>query len=123
MPWTSHKVQELGVLEVGVTDLAWEDSGRQECQERKKRSVFQAEGTAESEAQRKDSGLREADGARVWKGGRGGTGRGVARTTKVSGPLIRHQGASKGFAVGMGRRASALRSTKRSVEQSSRSPG
>ena len=58
--------------------------------------MFQAEGTAESEAQRKDSDLREADGARVWKGGRGGTGRGMARTSKVSGPLIRHQGASKG---------------------------
>ena len=123
MPWASHKVQELGGLEVGVTDLAWENSGRQEYQERKKKSVFQAEGTAESEAQRKDSDLREADGARVWKGGRGGTGRGMARTSKVSGPLIRHQGASKGFAVGMGRRASALLSTKRSVEQSSRSPG
>lgn len=54
--------------------------------------MFQAEGTAESEAQRKDSELREADGAWVWKGGRGDTGRGMARTSKAPGPLTQATG-------------------------------
>ena len=37
-----------------VTNLAWEKGGRKENQERRKQRVFQAEGTAEAKAQRKD---------------------------------------------------------------------
>ena len=42
--------------------MAWENSGRQEHQERRKKSVFHAEGTAESEAQRMSRWLPEARG-------------------------------------------------------------
>ena len=42
----------------------------------------------QSQRHRGKADLREADGARVWKGGRGDTGRGMARTSKASGPLM-----------------------------------
>ena len=46
--------------EDGVTDLAWENSGRQGYQERRKKRMFQAERTAETKAWRKD-GDQKAD--------------------------------------------------------------
>ena len=55
---------------------------------REERKVCSMQKEQQSQRHRGKADLREADGARVWKGGRGDTGRGMARTSKASGPLM-----------------------------------
>lgn len=59
---------------------------------REERKVCSRQKEQQSQRHRGKADLREADGARVWKGGRGDTGRGMARTSKVSGPLMQALG-------------------------------
>ena len=77
-----------------VTNLAWEKGGRKENQERRKQRVFQAEGTAEAKAQRKDSRGMELG----WKGRQRQRVSGKRRwtdserTCRGSGPLLKAVG-------------------------------